>query len=441
MPQRRYRNNLSNYSAYNNIGTIGFNPVTFNPAVFEPKENDMTLLAQGMARDEQRRDNAFTTYEALNNKLGELTKTFSDDPETKKWFDDNNKRITDIVNQSIQAGDWERAMLDSKRLAGEFVNSREFQDRQRSWAEYNQNLTDVKNRLQNGKISQETFDWWQKNNGYAFDSSTGKYKKLQMPVDDIDWREETVRGFAMIKPSQIQSQRTLNRKREGVGYGEKDPTLNPNEIGSKDTGWTRGSSLQQVKEQDIIDNMERGIFATADGRRRLNQDYNVKYDAYKDLVSEYSQLLEKKQRGEDVDEEQLRLLEDEKKIADKFWNKNGSPLTLEQYYARMVLNQADEKNGQQFKWGFAGTMAYINKNDVRSDNDILGSFYGGAHNAGRANYDENGNLIGYYDENGQYHGIGVEQKSNLGQKEGDAKTAGDAAKNNLTRHSKAGYAE
>ena len=35
----------------------------------------------------------------------------------------------------------------------------------------------------------------------------------------------------------------------------------------------------------------------------------------------------------------------------------------------------------------------------------------------------------------------VEKKSNLGQKEGDAKTAGDAAKNNLTRRSKAGYAE
>ena len=124
MPRQR-RNTLSDMSAYNNIGNVGFNPVVFNPTVFEPKENDMTLLANAMAKNEERTNKAYEAYKDTNNSLGKINALLSTDDETKQWFDTESKRITDVINQSIQMGDYGKAMRDSSRLVSEFMNSRE----------------------------------------------------------------------------------------------------------------------------------------------------------------------------------------------------------------------------------------------------------------------------------------------------------------------------
>lgn len=360
MSQRRYRNNLSNYSAYNNIGTIGFNPVTFNPVTFEPKENDMTLLAQGMARDEQRRDNAFTTYEALNNKLGELTKTFSDDPETKKWFDDNNKRITDIVNQSIQAGDWERAMLDSKRLAGEFVNSREFQDRQRSWVEYNQNLTDVKNRLQNKQIRQNTYDWWVENNKYQFDSATGKYRPLNMPVDDIDWTQFSALAAQMIQPDTSQSSKGHQEQITKPGNTEVDAIYNPRGTATKGGGYQSSNSRSQVTPEQIRKNIDAIIRNIPDGERRLRQDFEVNRWEYEKLVKELDETQRLVNSGQG-DVRKLKDLQQQVERENKFWKMNGSTVTdFKEYAANKIAQEA-----------FSTNLAYLRTTSSFSDSDIF----------------------------------------------------------------------
>ena len=277
MPQRRYRNNLSNYSAYSNIGTVGFNPVTFNPVTFEPKENDMTLLAQGMARDEARRGNAFTTYETLNKTLADYGKKFSDDPETKAWFDANNKRITDVVNQSIQAGDWERAMLDSQKLASEFVNSREFQDRQRSWEKYNEKLTQVDAMLKNNQIDQDTYDWWVKNNKYKFNPETGSYTDIDMPVASISWPEFTYQALKFITPDvkNVTRGRTFNRTEPG---NTTQDASNPKGIATKGGGYQSTISKQKVTKEEIRTQLDNIMKTIPSGARRLNQDYEVRKD-------------------------------------------------------------------------------------------------------------------------------------------------------------------
>ena len=119
----------NNMLAGNILPSGGFTPATFQGNTFTPQQVDMSLLARSLDKIEEREEKLATQRLALGEAFSKARELLPDNEETNQYITDNQNRIRDNINAMISVGDYAGALNSSRRLAGDFISSPEYNAR------------------------------------------------------------------------------------------------------------------------------------------------------------------------------------------------------------------------------------------------------------------------------------------------------------------------
>ena len=119
----------NNMLAGNILPSGGFTPATFQGNIFTPQQVDMSLLARSLDKIEEREEKLATQRLALGEAFSKARELLPDNEETNQYITDNQNRIRDNINAMISIGDYAGALNSSRRLAGDFISSPEYNAR------------------------------------------------------------------------------------------------------------------------------------------------------------------------------------------------------------------------------------------------------------------------------------------------------------------------
>lgn len=293
------------------LNTVGFQPAVFNPMEYKPIEQDFSILERAMAKQEARQTNAIEKESAVDVALGKIEAELHNDPETQNWFNNYKDNIRQQIANATDAGDYSGAINIATRLAGQVSSDSAILGRVKANQEYQTRVDETHKRAVAGKISADTERWWLANNQFKYEDVTDNngniiggtsYSTLQTPVDDINIAEFTQQAFKMITP-RVTDTKTTNADGTGSGY-----------------------QRQWVTRQQIIDNLNNILDETPGARTAMNQRYQVeKYN--------YQQLLADPNADPATVDKQRKKME-----------KNGSPVTFEEFCVRSIEESAISQN-------------------------------------------------------------------------------------------------
>lgn len=112
-----------------NLATASFTPATFQGNVFTPQQADMSLLARSLDKIEEREEKLAAQRLAFGEAFSKARELLPDNEETNQYITDNQNRIRDNINAMISIGDYAGALNSSRRLAGDFISSPEYNAR------------------------------------------------------------------------------------------------------------------------------------------------------------------------------------------------------------------------------------------------------------------------------------------------------------------------
>lgn len=119
----------NNMLADNILPSGGFTPATFQGNTFTPQQVDMSLLARSLDKIEEREEKLANQKLALGEAFSKARELLPDNEETNQYITDNQNRIRDNINAMISIGDYAGAINSSRRLAGDFISSPEYNAR------------------------------------------------------------------------------------------------------------------------------------------------------------------------------------------------------------------------------------------------------------------------------------------------------------------------
>lgn len=344
------------------LKTIQFNPVVFTPSQYEFKEADMGYLERSLAQKEARMKEAVQNKSAIDRALGEIETKLN--PSEAEWFEGYKNDINNQIQTSLDSGDYGAVVRDATRLAGTVVKDPRIIGRIRAQESYDKELQIQQARRDRGEISQNTFDWWASHNKYSYTDNTdasGNYiegspwKAESTPVKDINWAEHAVTAYKLITPKKGSSTKggghsTTNA--DGTGDGNK---------------WSRSSSTEEITVEDILGNIDELLSATPDGYRQAEQAFDVAMFDLNKLQEQYNGLAD--------DDPNKAVLKDKLDARKKLMYKNGSPISYQEYYARMITDNR-YAHTLAYKWATSG-------NESFKSNDYQGAGSGAGGSLGR----------------------------------------------------------
>lgn len=293
------------------LNTVGFQPAVFNPMEYKPIEQDFSILERAMAKQEARQINAIEKESAVDVALGKIEAELHNDPETQNWFNNYKDNIRQQIANATDAGDYSGAINIATRLAGQVSSDSAILGRVKANQEYQTRVDETHKRAVAGKISADTERWWLANNQFKYEDVTDNngniiggtsYSTLQTPVDDINIAEFTQQAFKMITP-RVTDTKTTNADGTGSGY-----------------------QRQWVTRQQIVDNLNNILDETPGARTAMNQRYQVEKYNYQQLLS-------------DSNADPATVDKQRKKM-----EKNGSPVTFEEFCVRSIEESAISQN-------------------------------------------------------------------------------------------------
>ena len=146
-----------------------------------------------------------------------------------------------------------------------------------------------------------------------------------MPYNEINYAQIAAAAQKLIEPKKS-STSTGSHVQTGKTGGR------PGEVTTTTTtGSTRASSVESISMEDIRDNIDELIKATSGGYGQIEQDYNVRLHSYQKLVDKLNNL-----RNEDPNNPDVATLEQQVNERKKLLYKNGSKISYEEFYARMI---------------------------------------------------------------------------------------------------------
>lgn len=165
-----------------------FEITPFQAVAFEPKDKvNVSLLSDSFSKIEERR-------RAFNEKQAGLIKMFGDlsdklvlegpgSEEQVNWWNDFQNGYKKSLEEWSNSGDLAGALEAATNYAAEAYNDRELHARMKASEDYNKYIEDAKDRVKQGKVSQEKFDWWiNKKGAYHFDTLTYTYPNYNYPT-------------------------------------------------------------------------------------------------------------------------------------------------------------------------------------------------------------------------------------------------------------------
>lgn len=346
------------------LKTVQFNPTVFTPTQYEYKAADMSILERSLAQREARMKEAAQNKSAIDRTLGELELKLN--PAEAEWFEGYKQDIRNQIQSSIDSGDYGAAVRNATTLAGSVIQDPRVLGRIRAQEAYNEELKTQQARRDRGEISQNTYDWWVANNKYSYTDSTdgnGNYVESSpwqaesRPVKDINWAEHAMTAFKLITPK-----KGTTNKSGGSSTTNVDGT-------GKGSKWENNRSFETVNVEDILANIDELLDSTPDGRRQAEQAYNVAMFDFKRLKDRYDTMSPEDPEYAAVGQQ----LENRKKLM----YKNGSPISYQEYYARMVTDNRYAST-LAYDWKTSGNSSFINT-DLHPQGTVGGSTLGGGY--------------------------------------------------------------
>ena len=316
------------------LGSVAFNPATFQGAVFTPQQENMSLLQHSIDKLDERKEKTDQQTAAIMSAINNLKLHQSED----KWKYDYAKKIKDKINSAAQFGDYSNALETATRLAGEAVTSPEVLGRVRANAQYEKEDQIQQARRDRKDISQATYEWWAKKNQYTYQDKYDDngniiggsiYEPSFRPVDDINWASTAMAAFKLITPfkrsiSRDSKSSVINNTTDSIIRNGK--TYKTGEgIGGESH---RANAEERVTKEDIVARMEELLSSTPDGYKQAEQAFDVANEEFKNLVEEYDLAVNK-----DPNSEEAKNLGQKIDARKKLMYRNGSIIDYEEYSA------------------------------------------------------------------------------------------------------------
>lgn len=319
------------------LGTVAFNPATFQGAVFTPQQENMSLLQHSIDKLDERKEKTDQQTAAIMSAINNVKLDSSEN----NWKRDYVNSIKNKINSAAQFGDYSSALETATRLAGEAVTSPELLGRQRYYEERQKWLEDLKTRNARGEIDSDTYNRAIFENKYNYSDTydnegniTGgiSWNPAFNPVKDIDLGQVMREIKALVTPSSRAS--SITKGSSSIYLDEKgEQTTNVNEaraIFSKTSGGGSSSSYTGVTAKEWADAYDAWVSQHPEAIQQFEQKrQNVIWNWNQNLIK----------AGDE------NISEDERKIADKtaadlyqtLVDDQGGLLTPENY-ARSITN-------------------------------------------------------------------------------------------------------
>ena len=371
----RYYKNLNRQRAIPNVSLAagGFTPAAFTPFVYAPKEFDVTPLQKSLATLDERKERTDQQRAAIRSALGKVKLNAAED----KWKNDYVNDIMSKIDNAAQFGDYSAALETATDLAGSALSDPALMGRVRANEQYEEEIKRQKDRVARGEISQNTYDWWLKNNPYKYsdirdDNGTivggTEYEPTSRPVNDINWASAAMAAFRMVSPYKMSkstdgSTTVHNNTASPLTRGKN--TYKPGEAISS-SGHSSQSEERVTKEQ-ITARMEELLSATPDGYRQAEQAFDVAMYDFQNMVDKYNNLVE-----ENPDSKEAKDLAQKIDQRKHLMYRNGSLIDYKEYYSRMITDSLFAE-GLAYDWktsSSGGSSSY-------SLSDVSGSTGGG----------------------------------------------------------------
>ena len=341
------------------LKTMQFAPASFTPSQYEYQAADMGILERSLAQREARMKEAAQNKSTIDRALGEIE--FKLNPSEAQWFEGYKQDIKNQIQSSIDSGDYGEAIRIATYSAGSTVEDPRILGRIRSQEAYQKELQTQQARRDRGEISQNTYDWWVNNNKYSYiDAKDGNGNYVEgspwqaetRPVADMNYAEQATLAYKLITPKKINVSKSGGHSTtnvDGTGDGNK---------------WNKTNNVEEITVEDILANIDELLSATPDGYRKAEQAYDVAMFDFNRLQEQYNSL-----SVDDPEKEKLGQQLDARK---KLMYKNGSPISYQEYYARMITDNR-----------YAHTLAYkwttTDRGSFNSNNyEVTGSGAGGS---------------------------------------------------------------
>lgn len=331
-------------------GVFTGNSVEFNPVDFTP-------FAKSLAMIEARMTAAAEKQSAVDEALGKLELQLN--PAEREWFANYKQDIKNQIQGEIDAGNFGSAIRTATKLAGNMASDSRILGRVEANAKYQQELNKQKERVAKGEVDEDTYKWWLKKNPYSYKDSydaygnpiSGTEQQFTTLYDKINYAGIAMSAYKMITPyknrTSIDNASTVNNNTtKELTVGKK--TYSPGEGISTST--RNDDAVERVTVDDIRANIKELIALTPGGFEQIEQDYEAKLYAYKELEAKFNKAYE-----EDPNSQTTRLLGQQLKKRQELLFTNGARTSYEDYFAKAITNSL-----------FAENLAYNWKTTIRS---------------------------------------------------------------------------
>ena len=342
-----------------NLATAQFTPVVFEGASYKPEQEDMSLLANSLAKLEERERTANEKLSAMDVAFGDIRSKLHQDQKTLQWFNDFSNKYKDQVASYARLGDYGNAINAAVRLGGEAANDAELIGRLKTSQQYKE-LDDAQIARINKGITQDTYNWWKKTHKYHhvniyddYDNVVGAEQiDTPVPYDDINFADHALAAYKLITPDK-------DTKRSSTSVSSSYNVDGTGSSHSNASGSAR--QVEKVRKEDILSRMDELANALPGGFSRIEQAYDV----YVDKLKEMKESLKHMTPGTDEYKQQQQKIEERERLM----SNNGSTITdYKEFYARMVTNVLFAQ-GLAYDWRSTETSSQrSNSSVVNTDN-------------------------------------------------------------------------
>lgn len=338
--------------------------------VFKPVAEDMGILQHSLQMYEQRQNEASENRKELDLTLAKLESQLHQDEKTNQWFSDFKDRMYEDINNSIQTGDYGIALRKAKEYAGKSMVDPGMQGRIRANANYQKAMEEQKARFEQGKISNDTYEWWVADNPYDYNDvydNKGNviggtdWQSKFLPVEDMDFNKLAVVAFTEISPEKdSEANGTTSQGARLAALFDKNGEAKKDKNGvplidklktTRRYGEYEENSYQRVYLEHIVENMDAIIASTPDGWKKVEQAYKV----YQYQIDKLKNQLKSLKNDPTTDPKKIENLQSMIESREVLTLKDGVPLdpndpmTYRAYATAMIWQSTIAKN-EAYDW-------------------------------------------------------------------------------------------
>lgn len=311
-----------------------------------PLKMDLSTVLNTIQQIDIASERAAEKQSAIDEALGKLELQLN--PAEREWFANYKQDIKNQIQGEIDAGNFGSAIRTATKLAGNMASDSKLLGRVEANAKYQQELNKQKERVAKGEVDEDTYKWWLKKNPYSYKDSydaygnpiSGTEQQFTTLYDKINYAGIAMSAYKMISPYKNHTSTTVSSNVNNNTAGAltvNNKTYNPGEAIS--TSSRTDNAVERVTVNDIKANIKELIALTPGGFEQIEQDYEAKLYAYKELEAKFNKAYE-----EDPNSQNTRLLGQQLKKRQELLFTNGARTSYEDYFAKAITNSLFAEN-------------------------------------------------------------------------------------------------